>query len=77
MKRMMDTLSKPVLDRIRRYAKQGRELHARYGQDCCLLLAVATGQTPVVILRSARDQFTELRRAALVEWMRVGRPNCD
>jgi hypothetical protein len=74
---MMDALSKPVLDRIRRYAKQGRELHARYGQDCCLLVAVAAGQTPVVILRSARDQFTELRKAAIVEWMRAGRLKCN
>jgi hypothetical protein len=74
---MMDALSKPVLDRIRRYAKQGRELHARYGQDCCLLVAVAAGQTPVVILRSARDQFTEIRRAALVEWMRAGKSKRD
>jgi hypothetical protein len=69
----MDGLSKPVLDRIRRYAKEGWEPHARYGRDCCLLVAVATGQIPVVILRSARNEFTEIRSAAMIEWMRAGR----
>jgi hypothetical protein len=73
MRETMDALSKPVLDRIRRYAGDGWEPHARYGQDCCLLVAVAMGRIPVVILRSARDQFTELRSAAMIEWMRAGR----
>jgi hypothetical protein len=69
----VEALSKPVLDRIRRYATDGWEPHARYGQDCCLLVAVTMGRIPVVILRSARDQFTELRSAAMIEWMRAGR----
>ena len=66
----MEALSKPVLDRIRRYSKAGWEPHARYGRDVCLLVAVAAGQIPVVILRCARYQFAELRSAALVEWLR-------
>lgn len=69
----MDGLSKPVLDRIRRYATEGWEPHARYGQDGCTLVAVAMGRIPVVILRSAREQFTELRSAAMVEWLRAGK----
>ena len=62
-----------VDDRIRRYAKEGRQPLVRYGQPDCLLLAVAMGQNPVVILRSSREQFTELRSAALIEWVRVAR----
>jgi hypothetical protein len=69
----MDRLSKPVLDRIRRYATEGWQPHARYGQDECLLVAVAIGQIPVVILRSARDRFGELRSAVMVEWTRATR----
>jgi hypothetical protein len=69
----MEALTKPVLDRIRRYAKEGWQPHARYGRDGCLLVAVAMGQIPVVILRSARNEFSEIRSAAMVEWMRAGR----
>jgi len=67
----MESLTRPVLDRIRRYAKEGWEPHARYGHDSCLLVAVANGQIPVVILRSARKEFSELRSAAMVEWLRA------
>ena len=66
-------LPRPVLDRIRRYAQEGREPRARYGSDSCMLLAVAMGQPSVVILRTTRREFTEIRSAALVEWMRVAR----
>jgi hypothetical protein len=66
-------LPKPVLDRIRRYAREGREPRARYGPDGCLLIAFANGQAPVVILRSTRREFSEIRSAALVEWMRAAR----
>ena len=62
-------LPKAVLDRIRRYAKEGREPLARYEPDGCLLLAIASGQLPVVVLRSTREDFTEIRSAALVEWL--------
>ena len=68
----MYVLSQPVLDRIHRYAKNGWKPRARYGQNCCLLLAVAMGQMPVVILRSPREEFTEIRSAAVIEWMRTG-----
>jgi len=60
-----------VLDRIHRYAKEGREPLARYEPDGCLLLAIATGQLPVVVLRSSREEFTEIRSAALLEWLRA------
>jgi RNA:NAD 2'-phosphotransferase (TPT1/KptA family) len=70
---MTPSLPKPVLDRIRRYAKEGREPRARYGHDGCALLAFANGQLPVVILRSSRKDFTETRSAALVEWTRAAR----
>jgi hypothetical protein len=66
-------LPRPVLDRIRRYAQEGREPRARYGQDSCMLEAVAMGQPNVVILRTTRREFTEIRSAALVEWMRAAR----
>ena len=64
-------LPKPVIDRIRRYAAEGREPLARYGHDGCVLMARAMGQPPVVILRSSAREFTEIRAAALVEWTRV------
>jgi RNA:NAD 2'-phosphotransferase (TPT1/KptA family) len=76
MKRTIDRqavsrLPKPVIDRIRRYAQEGREPRARYGHDGCFLLAVTNTQAPVVILRSTRQEFPEIRSAALVEWMRA------
>ncbi len=67
------SLPKPVIDRIRRYAREGREPRSRYGHDGCLLMAFANGQAPVVILRSTRREFAEIRSAALVEWMRAAR----
>lgn len=67
------SLPKPVIDRIRRYALEGREPRARYGHDGCMLMAFAMGQAPVVILRSTRREFAEIRSAALIEWMRAAR----
>ena len=67
------SLPKPVIDRIRRYAREGREPRARYGTDACVLMAFANGQNPVVILRSSRREFAEIRSAALIEWMRAAR----
>ncbi len=72
-KKVNNRLSKPVLDRIHRYAKEGREPLARYGHENCVLLALAHGQLPVVILRSPRNEFTEVRSEALVEWVRAAR----
>ena len=67
----MTILPKPVIDRIRRYAEEGRVPQASYERDCCRLLAVANWQLPVVLLRSTRSTFTEMRSAALAEWTRV------
>ncbi len=65
-------LPKPVVDRISRYAKEGRELRAVFGPDGCRLLAVAGGCIPVVVLRAdTPDQFAQLRTAALLEWRRA------
>jgi hypothetical protein len=71
-KKANNKLSKPILDRIHRYAREGREPLARYGHDC-VLLAHAYGQLPVVILRSHPKEFSEIRSAALVEWGRAAR----
>ena len=67
------TLPKPVLDRINRYAEEGRVLVASYERDYCRLLAVGNWQRPAVILRSSVLQFTEMHSAAQTEWMRVAR----
>ena len=67
------TLPKPVLDRINRYAEEGRVLVASYERDHCRLLAVANWQRSAVILRSPIDKFTEMRSAAQTEWTRVAR----
>lgn len=69
-KAALNQLPKAVLDRIHRYAKEGRAPLARYEPDGCLLLAIMSGQLPVVVLRSTREDFTEIRSAALVEWLR-------
>jgi len=64
-------LPKPVLDRIRRYAKEGRQPGTRLSSDSCSLLALAFGQLPVVIVRSSPKQFRDIRSAAMVEWSRA------
>jgi hypothetical protein len=66
-------LPKPILDRIHRYAKEGRALHASYEHDYCRLLAMADWQLPVVLLLSTPGKFKELRSAALTEWTRATR----
>lgn len=72
-RRLFETsLPKPVVDRISRYAKEGRELRAVFGPDGCRLLAVAGGSVPVVVLRAETpEQFARLRTAALLEWKRA------
>jgi hypothetical protein len=67
------SLPKPVLDRIHRYAAEGRVLQESHGDDRCSLLAVANWQFPAVILRSPRHKFPELRSAAQTEWTRAAR----
>ena len=66
-------LPKPVLDRIHRYAGEGRVPLVRYDNGICSLLAVADWQSPVVVLRSTRDKFSAMRSAALTEWTRAVR----
>jgi hypothetical protein len=66
-------LPKSVLDRIHRYAAEKRAPLASYGDDCCLLLAVADWKLPAVVLRSPRDKFPEMQRADLSEWTRAAR----
>src|SRR5713226_7113466 len=72
-KPLMNWLPRPVLDRIRRYASEGRVPLVRYEHGYSLLLAVATGQIPVVVLRAPSEEFAELRRAVLVEWTRTAK----
>jgi hypothetical protein len=67
-------LPKPVLDRISRYAQEGRELRAVFGPEGCRLVAVAAGCVPAVVLRTAtHEQFAQLRTAVLLEWERATR----
>jgi hypothetical protein len=66
-------LPKPVLDRIHRYAAEGRVLQESHGDDGCRLLALANWQFPAVILSSPRDKFAQLRNAAQAEWARAAR----
>ena len=70
---MVATLPKPILDRIHRYAEEGRALQASFEPDCCRLLAVANWQPPIVLLRSAPGKFAEMRGAAQTEWTREAR----
>jgi hypothetical protein len=81
-RRLFDTsLPKAVVDRISRYAREGRQLRAVFGPEGCRLLAVAGGAIPAVVLRAETpDQFARLRTAALLEWKRAtaasrGRPS--
>jgi hypothetical protein len=67
------TLPKPVLDRINRYAEEGRVLVASYERDYCRLLAVGNWQRPAVILRSSAVEFSQMRSAAQTEWTRATR----
>lgn len=69
----ISALPKPVLDRIHRYAAEGRVLQVSYGEDGCRLLAVANWRLPAVILRSPKDKFAEMRNAAQAEWTRTAR----
>jgi len=72
----INALPKPVLDRIHRYAAEGRVLQVSYEEDCCRLLAVTNWQLPAVILRSSKDKFAAMRSAAQTEWTRAARKHC-
>jgi len=65
-------LPRTILDRIHRYAAEGREPKAVYRAGDYRLLAVATGQMPIVIVRAAnQEQFADMRSEILVEWRRT------
>ena len=70
---VMTNLPRAVLDRIHRYAEEGRVPQVRYEHDHCYLLAVSKWQPAAVLLRSNRAQFTGMRAAALTEWARATR----
>ncbi len=72
-KPLTNCLPRPVLDRIRRYVSEGRVPLVRYEHGYSRLLAVATGQIPMVVLRATSEKFAELRRAVLVEWTRTAK----
>jgi len=73
VQKAVTTLPKPVLDRINRYAEEGRVLEASYERDYCRLLAVANWQRPAVILRSSAVEFSQMRSAGQTEWTRATR----
>ena len=65
-------LPKTVLQRIHRYAREGRELKAVYKSGESRLLATAFGEMPIVVLRAAdAEQFAEMRSEAFMEWRRT------
>ncbi|MCP5119666.1 MAG: hypothetical protein GY953_53385 [bacterium] len=65
-------LPKTVLQRIHRYAEQGRKLKAVYHPGESRLLAVALGEIPMVVLRASNpEQFAEMRSEAFMEWRRT------
>jgi len=67
-------LPKPVMDRISRYAGEGRQLRAVFGPEGCRLVAVAAGCVPAVVLHShTEEEFAQLRTAVLLEWERASR----
>lgn len=67
-------LPKVVLDRISRYAGEGRQLRAVFGPEGCRLVAVAAGCVPAVVLRAdTHEQFAQLRTAVMLEWERATR----
>ena len=70
------SLPRPVVDRISRYAAEGRQLRTVFGSQGYRLLAVTLGRVPAVVLRADNaDQFAEMRSAVLVEWLRIRRQN--
>ena len=70
---MITKLPKPVVDRIRRYATEGRAPLTRSAQGGYQLVATAMGQLPVVILSGTGHEFTAIRSAALIEWKRAAK----
>ena len=70
------SLPRPVVDRISRYAAEGRQLRTVFGSQGYRLLAVTLGRVPAVVLRADNaDQFAEMRSAVVEEWLRIRRRN--
>lgn len=68
------SLPKPVIDRIGRFAREGRQLRATIGPEGYSLLATAMWQPPVVLARATNaEQFAGIKSAVLLEWSRVRR----
>jgi hypothetical protein len=67
-------LPKPVMDRISRYAGEGRQLRAVFGPEGCRLVAVAAGCVPAVVVQAhTQEEFAQLRTTVLLEWKRASR----
>lgn len=65
-------LPKTVLQRIHRYAREGRQLKAVYHPGESRLLAVTLGEMPMLVLRASNaEQFAEMRSEAFMEWRRT------
>ena len=64
-------LPKWIVDRIHRYARDGRALRTRYRNASGLLVALKAGSTPLVVFRETGERFFEMRSRALVEWFRA------
>ena len=65
-------LPKTVLQRIHRYAGEGRQLKAVYHAGESRLLAVTLGEMPMLVLRASNpEQFAEMRSEAFMEWKRT------
>jgi hypothetical protein len=71
--RMMEkSLPKPVMDRIGRFAREGRRLRALFGPEGYRLVATAMGHQPVVVVRAGgAEEFAGIRSAVLLEWARA------
>jgi hypothetical protein len=67
------SLPKRIVDRIHRYAAEGRALRVRYGSAGGLLLALKAGSAPLVVFRETGERFVEMRSTALIEWFRAKR----
>jgi hypothetical protein len=65
------SLPQRIVDRIHRYARDGRGLRVRYGKAGGLLVAFKAGCAPLVIFRETGERFIEMRSSALLEWFRA------
>jgi len=64
-------LPRRIVDRIHRYARDGRALRVRYGKSGGLMVALKAGCAPLVIFRESGERFIEMRSSALLEWFRA------